>query len=130
MGSHSKIARWVNDNLSFREEYRLIFGREAPYGNVHCCFHDNVGTPAAKIYGNRLHCFGACGRSYSVYDLLRLHNPGRLREVALSGVVPEDSFVLSGSVRVSDVFQYKSLSMLPEGLVVGSFGFFEFLSED
>lgn len=122
----NKVAEWVNQNLSFREEYRSIFGHDAPYGNVHCCFHDNTGTPAAKIYGNVMKCFGACGRTFTVYDLLRRHAPHRLREVESSGVIPESSLLLRGSV-VSDSFSYVRLGDIPVGVGVGTFEFFTHL---
>lgn len=34
-----------------------------------CAFHENTRTPAASIKNGRVHCFGACARSWDVIDL-------------------------------------------------------------
>lgn len=125
-----KVADWVNANLSFRAEYRSVFGREAPYGNLPCPWHQGLEavTPAAKIYGNVCHCFGACSRNFTVYDLLRKFWPERLRVIVSSGVIPEESLELGRGVRARS-FTYKD----PGGFVgvPGSFEFYEWLvSED
>lgn len=67
--------------LSFADEYVAIFGHRPPQGKMYCCFHSNTDTPAAKIYGNSLKCF-SCQRTYTTFDLLRVHNPQRLAELA------------------------------------------------
>lgn len=126
-----RLAQWVNSNLSFREEYRGVFGVDPPYGNLPCPWHQgaSAATPAAKIYGNVCHCFGSCNRNYDVYDFLRKFNPQKLRSVAMSGVVSEER--LSLSVRPSSRgFSYKRLSDAPQDLQVGSFEFFEWMSKE
>lgn len=124
-----KVADWVNTNLSFRAEYRSIFGKDAPYGNLPCPWHQGLEavTPAAKVYGNVCHCFGACNRNFTVYDLLRKFWPERLRSIVSSGVIPEDRLVLGRSVKGRS-FVYKK----PEdyGGVVGSYDFYKWLIED
>lgn len=126
--SRGRLVEWVNSNLSFRDEYRIIFGREAPYGNCACPWHQTgvVNTPAAKIYGNRLKCFGQCGRSYSVFDLLCRFNPERLRTISASGVVPEA--VLYSGVGNQESFMFCRMEDVPDTLGIGTFEFFEYLS--
>lgn len=126
-----RLAQWVNSNLSFREEYRAVFGVDPPYGNLPCPWHQGTtaATPAAKIYGNVCHCFGSCNRNYDVYDFLRKFNPQKLRSVAMSGVVPEERLSLSFRP-TSRGFSYKRLSDAPQDLQVGSFVFFEWLSKE
>lgn len=94
-----KLAQWVNSNLSFRDEYKAIFGKELDYGTCYCPFHANTDTKAAKLYGNWLKCYGECQRSYSVYDLLCKFNPDRLRELRYSGVLPEQGVVFRNDVK-------------------------------
>lgn len=69
------------NQLSFADEYANIFGSKPPQGKMFCCFHTNTDTPAAKIYGNSMKCF-SCQRTYRTFDLLRVHNPQRLQELA------------------------------------------------
>lgn len=118
---NKKVIDWVNTNLKFREEYARIFGHAAPYGNLPCPWHQgtHANTPAAKIYGNRLKCFGSCGCSYGVYRLLRDFDPGRIVEIKQSGVIGEEAFSFAGSVRRVDVEDVDVT-----GLVCGSFEFY------
>lgn len=74
------FASAINNSLNFCEEYFNIFNKPLPLGKCFCVFHDNTHTPAAKVYGNVMHCF-VCNRSYTVYDLLKKYNPLRLEEV-------------------------------------------------
>lgn len=127
MSSYARLVEWVNSHLSFRDEYQRIFGKELPYGNAFCPFHNNVVSPAAKLYGNWLKCYG-CGRSYSVFDLLQRFDPDSLKRLSMSGVIPETGFLLRSSVRSSRL-RYASLSDVPSGVVLGSFDFYKFLSE-
>lgn len=83
-----KIIEYINSNLDIGEEYYGIFGKKIPTGKMYCPFHDNTNTPAAKRYGNVIHCF-SCGRSYSVYDLLKRFNPKRIEEVKTSCILPD-----------------------------------------
>lgn len=128
MSSYARLAEWVNSNLSFRDEYQRIFGKELPYGNAFCPFHHNVDSPAAKLYGNWLKCYG-CGRSYSVFDLLQRFDPDSLKRLSMSGVIPETGFLLRSSVRSSRL-RYASLSDVPSGVVPGSFDFFNYLASN
>lgn len=84
-----KIIDYINNNLDIGVEYQNIFGREMPKGKFFCPFHSNVNTPSAKRYGNGIRCFGHCQRWYSVYDLLKQFNPGRINEIASSVVMEE-----------------------------------------
>lgn len=123
-----KLAQWVNSNLSFRDEYKAIFGKELDYGTCYCPFHANTDTKAAKLYGNWLKCYGECQQSYSVYDLLCKFNPDRLRELRYSGVLPEQGVVFRNDVKPV-VFSYASASDIPSDLVPGSFEFYIFISD-
>lgn len=84
----SKVSEHINKTLDIAEEYYAIFGKPIPPGKMYCCFHDNKNTPAAKRYGNVIHCF-SCGKSYTVYDLLSRFNPSRIEEIK-SSVLLED----------------------------------------
>lgn len=83
---NKSVIRFINENLVFTEEWENIFGREPNLGNVYCPFHNNKDTPAAKIYGNHLHCF-SCQRNFSVYDLLNKFDPERIKEVTRSIII-------------------------------------------
>lgn len=124
-----RFVSWVNANLDLRSEYRVAFGREAPYGNLPCPWHQGMtaDTPAAKIYGNVLHCFGSCDRNFSVYTFLAKFNPGRLREIAGAGVVPEEDVVVGLRV-MPRRFQFRQLSDRPSGIKMGSYEFYEWLT--
>lgn len=88
MKYNPKLAQYVNQNFSFVEEYKRIFGKVPPTGKMFCPFHDNKNTPAAKIYDNSLKCFGVCGRMFSVYDLLVKFDPELLTKVEAQNVLP------------------------------------------
>jgi hypothetical protein len=86
------LKHWINNNVSFPEEWEIVFGRPPRPGNEYCPFHPNTGTPAGKVYGNIFKCF-SCGRSYTVYDLLTKFNPDRIKTLAASApsylIIPE-----------------------------------------
>lgn len=122
----SPLSRYINEQLSFKTEYERIFGRPMPSGNVLCCFHANTDTPAARLYGNRLHCY-ACMRSYSVYDLLLKYDRDRIREVSRSGMVP-DLPAFSSVAGASKTLTYRSVgSAPPEGVRAGTFEYYSWL---
>lgn len=83
----SKLISYINENYDIGDEYYQIFGKSLPSGKFFCPFHDNKNTPSAKRYGNVIHCFGACGRSFSVYDLLKRFNPNRIEEIKSSTLI-------------------------------------------
>lgn len=85
-----KLIEYVNTNLVFREEYEEIYGRPPGMGKIFCPFHHNVNTPAAKVYGNNLKCF-SCNRLFSVYDLLKKHNPEKLERLKSTVIIPEET---------------------------------------
>lgn len=74
-----KVIDYIN-TLDIDEEYYRIFGKHIPQGKCFCPFHHNVNTPAAKKYGNVIHCF-SCNRSYGTYDLLKKYDPSRIEEL-------------------------------------------------
>lgn len=77
---NKELIAYINETLSFTDEWEGIFGHPPNIGNVFCPFHVNKDTPAAKVYGNKLHCF-SCQRNYSVYDLLKRFAPERIKEI-------------------------------------------------
>lgn len=83
-----KVIDYINSSLSFKDEYKRIFGKSVPEGKMFCPFHNNVNTPAAKVYGNVLKCF-SCNRIYTVYDLLKKYDPKRIEEVKQSNILPD-----------------------------------------
>lgn len=125
----SALSRYINEQLSFKVEYERIFGHSMPSGNVLCCFHANTDTPAARLYGNRLHCY-ACMRSYSVYDLLWKYDRGRIKELLRSGVIPEVSVFEQQAPAARPELTFKSIGAMPAGMVRGSFEFYSWLSSD
>lgn len=82
-----RLAGYVNNHLSFADEWYRIFGSALPHGNVYCPFHHNTDTPAAKAYGNGLKCFG-CRRFYTVFDLLNKFDEDKLREIKTTVILP------------------------------------------
>ena len=85
----SKIVReYINKLFTMRSVWAECFGESAPHGKCFCPFHDNSDSPAAKIYDNKLVCFGSCQRSYFPYDFLHKFRPDLLR-VHSSTVLPE-----------------------------------------
>lgn len=132
--NNSRLARWVNENLNFRNEVRRIFGRSLPRGSCFCLWHQGFSgdTPAAKVYDatNSMHCFGQCNRTYTVYNLLWSFDRERLQGIAQSGVIPEEGFSLRGVVvpvareHVSSVPR-----QCPADIEVGSFEYFTWLAQ-
>ena len=132
MGS-SKLAVWVNSNLSFRDEVRRIFGRTLPRGSCYCLWHQGFSgdTPAAKVYDetNSMHCFGSCNRTYTVYNLLWSFDRERLHAIARSGVIPEEGVTFRGMP--TEVLPVSSLAIpdVPQGIEPGSFEYYQWLSQ-
>ena len=81
-----KIIDYINNNLDIDQEYQRIFSRKIPTGKMYCLWHDNTNTPAAKRYGNVIHCF-SCGKNYTVYDLLKKYDPKRIEEIKSSIII-------------------------------------------
>lgn len=101
----NKLANYVNNTLDIRAEYERIFQKKIPSGKMFCPFHNNVNTPAAKCYGNVIHCF-VCDKSYTVYDLLSMYDSSYLKTinetVILADVVKESShFVIANYDRLT-----------------------------
>ena len=74
--------------FTIQDAWYECFGERAPYGKCYCPFHDNTDSPAAKVYDDKLVCFGACQRSYFAYDFLQKFRPDLLRHHT-STVLPE-----------------------------------------
>lgn len=86
-----RLIDYINSNLDIDSEYYTIFRKHIPQGKMFCPFHSNTNTPAAKRYGNVIHCFGVCNKSYSVYDLLSKFNPDRINEIKSTIIIPLES---------------------------------------
>lgn len=85
----SKIVRdYVNGIFPMRVVWSECFNTKLPYGKCLCPFHDNTDSPAAKVYDNRLVCFGACQRTYYPYDFLKKFRPDLIKSHA-AHVLPE-----------------------------------------
>lgn len=80
MTSH-KVIDYINENFSLVEELQNYTNFKPSQGKVFCPFHHNVNTPAAKLYGNKLKCFGECNRMFGVYDVLKRWDPKRIDEI-------------------------------------------------
>lgn len=76
----NKLREFVNKEYDLAEVYELCTGKHPPTGKCFCPFHDNKNTPAAKIYGNVLHCF-VCGKNYGPYEFLQKFYPEKLEEM-------------------------------------------------
>lgn len=91
----SKLVRdYINKTVSFSDAWVGCFGSRVPYGKCFCPFHDNTDSPAAKVYEDRLVCFGSCQRSYRAYDLINRFRPDLLRSYA-GHVLPEQDVDLA-----------------------------------
>ena len=81
----SKLSRYIDDTLSFSAEYKRIFGK-TPTGVVECINPEHVHhshTPSAKVYNDKVcKCFGQCGSSYGIYQMLKWYAPQRIDEIA------------------------------------------------
>lgn len=85
----SKLVRdYINSAVSLKDAWYESFGEKLPYGKCYCPFHDNTDSPAAKVYDNKMVCFGACQRSYFPYDFLIKFRPDLLRTYS-AHVLPE-----------------------------------------
>lgn len=120
----SKLAKYVNEHYDVRELYKEVTGRVPPEGKCFCPFHHNVNTPAAKIYGNALKCFGQCNRLFTPYDFLKKFFPEELTKVVQSVVLEEYStskksfkFLKRGEIDLSQPLEciLKSIIKLNEG---------------
>lgn len=89
MRYNKKLADYVNQTYDIRSIYQSITGRKPGSGKVFCPVHNNHNTPAAKIYGNNLKCFGICNCIYTPYDLLVRFYPDELKKIESSIVLPE-----------------------------------------
>lgn len=90
MSESIKVIKYINDHYDLDEEYYLVFGKHIPNSKFFCPFHENVNTPSAKRYGNVIHCFGACGKSFGVYDFLKRFNPQRIIDIKSSTFIQSD----------------------------------------
>lgn len=86
--SRYRIINYCNDNYDIRELYAAITGHEPGLGKIYCCMHQNSNTPAAKIYGNKLKCFGECNRLFGAYDLLKRYYPEEIEKVKRTLLLP------------------------------------------
>lgn len=84
----SKVRDYINENISIADVYFEHYNRSIPVGKLFCPFHANTDTPAAKRYGNHIHCF-TCKRNYTVYDFLFKFNPIRIKEIKSSVIMDE-----------------------------------------
>lgn len=89
MKYNRKLADYVDKNYDIRDLYEQVTGRKPGTGKCMCPFHHNVNTPAAKIYGNTLKCFGVCNKLYSVFDFLNTFFPQELEHISRSVILPE-----------------------------------------
>ena len=102
-----KIIDYINNNLDIDQEYQRIFGRKIPTGKMYCLWHDNTNTPAAKRYGNVIHCF-SCGRNYTVYDLLKKFDPKRIEEIK-GTIILNDRRIIREHVTRLEIDRTKSI---------------------
>ena len=88
----NKLVNYVNSNFDIREVYYEIFGKHIPSGKMFCPNpnHNNVNTPAAKCYGNIIHCF-SCNKAYTVYDLFKWYKPEKLNEIKSTVILDSQS---------------------------------------
>lgn len=84
-----KVKEYINKHYSLEQEWIKVYGEPPSRGKVFCPFHSNTETPAAKIYENTIKCFGACKRTYTLYDFLKRLNPERLSELTRATIMPE-----------------------------------------
>lgn len=87
-----KIINYINENYDIRELYKEVMGRDPGHGKCFCPFHNNRNTPAAKIYDNRLKCFGECNRLFGPYDFLKRFYPDEINKVKTQIILPETKF--------------------------------------
>ncbi len=112
-----KLVDYINNNCDFRDEYQRIFGKQLGYAKVFCPFHSNHNTPAAKVYGNTLKCFGVCNRVYTVYDLLKKFDPDRINEIKASVVLPEVEQKEVFKITIKPIDRSKSIKSIIESLL-------------
>lgn len=87
--SEYKVREYCNQNYDIRELYEAVAGRRPGHGKCFCIMHDNVNTPAAKIYDNSMKCFGECNRMFGPYDILKRYFPEELNRVRSTIILPE-----------------------------------------
>lgn len=108
----NKVINYINTNLSIDDEYYDIFGKQIPQGKMFCPFHDNINTPAAKRYGNVIHCF-SCNKTYSVYDLLRKYHPERITEIKSSLIIDDvEDYSKKSDYLVKQIDRSKSIDVI------------------
>lgn len=98
-----KLIDYINDNYSIVEELQNYTSFRPSQGKVFCPFHHNVNTPAAKLYNNRLKCFGECNRMFGVYDVWKRWDPKRIDEVKSKVFVPTAPIEKSSSMKKVDL---------------------------
>lgn len=94
----SKLIDYIN-NLPLGSYYSQIFGEELPIGKFFCPFHHNVNTPAAKVYGNVIHCF-SCNKNYTTYDLLKRYYPQEISRINKEVILPQNPRVVNSNLRL------------------------------
>lgn len=82
------IREYINQKYSVSEAYFLAFNTYPPVGNCFCPFHNNTGTPSAKVYDFGLKCWGVCGRVFSSYDILKTFAKEVIDKEMSSRVIP------------------------------------------
>lgn len=83
------LINYINSNYDIQDLYYQVTGHHAGNGKCYCCFHPNHDTPAAKIYGNVLKCFGECNRVYGPYDFLKTFYPEQIDKIKSSVIIPK-----------------------------------------
>lgn len=86
-----KLINYCNEHYDIKELYQAVTGRVPGHGKIYCCFHSNTNTPAAKIYDNKMKCFGECNRLFGCYDFLKEFFPEELEKIKRSIIIPEIS---------------------------------------
>lgn len=87
--SGHKIIDYINEHYDVRALYQEVTGRTPGNAKIYCPFHDNHNTPAAKIYGNSMKCFGECNRMFSPYDFIKRFFPEEIDKIKQKILVPE-----------------------------------------
>lgn len=98
--SKYKLINYCNENYDIRELYEAVTGRKPPLGKCYCIFHSNHNTPAAKIYQNKLKCFGECNRLFGCYDIIKEFFPQELERIKQNIILPEVKSNRSEKMRV------------------------------
>lgn len=86
-----KVIDYIN-NLPLEVEWQRLFNKPLPVNKFQCPCPSHVhvhNTPSAKVYGNRIKCFGSCNRSWGVFNLLTWYDPKRIEALSRSVVMSE-----------------------------------------